>query len=122
MNKIIHVCTYSLWRIIYCIGLVSVCNSATSQHYDYSYSFEPATFNNRLFQHTISGLVKDNWGMLWVSTQYGLYRFDGYNTEVFTINNVPWLTSDRYRGIFKDSIGKKLVVAGEHDYFFVQDG
>jgi ligand-binding sensor domain-containing protein len=66
--------------------------------------------------------VKDNWGMLWVSTQYGLYRFDGYNTEVFTINNVPWLTSDRYRGIFKDSIGKKLVVAGEHDYFFVQDG
>jgi len=122
VNKIIHVCTYSLWRIIYCIGLVSVCNSATSQHYDYSYSFEPATFNNRLFQHTISGLVKDNWGMLWVSTQYGLYRFDGYNTEVFTINNVPWLTSDRYRGIFKDSIGKKLVVAGEHDYFFVQDG
>lgn len=60
--------------------------------------------------------------MLWISTQYGLYRFDGYNTEVFTSNNISWLTSDRYRGIFKESNGKRLVVAGENDYFFVQDG
>ena len=122
VNKIIKVCSYSLWRIIGCIGLALLGDSAAGQENQFSYRFEPAKFNNRLFQHTISGLVKDDWGMLWISTQYGLYRFDGYNTEVFTSNNISWLTSDRYRGIFKESNGKKLVIAGENDYFFVQDG
>ena len=115
-------CTFSLRTLISSIGWICLCNTAAGQQNDYSYSFEPATFNNRLFQHTVSGLVKDEWGMLWALTQFGCYRFDGYNTEVYTTNNVPWLTSDRYRDIFKDRNRNQLLVAGENEFFFVQDG
>ena len=114
-------CKYSLRTLISSIGWICLCINAAGQQHNYSYGFEPATFNNRLFQHTVSGLVKDEWGMLWAVTQFGCYRFDGYNTEVYTTNNVPWLTSDRYRVIINDKKRNQLLIAGENEFFFLQD-
>lgn len=85
------------------------------------YIIEPVKFNNQLLQNTISGIEKDEAGMLWALTQYGCYRYDGFNTKTFVSSNTTFLNSDRYRALFQDNANKRLIAVGESDYFFIQD-
>ena len=64
-------------------------------------------------------MAKDEEGFLWAVTQFGLYRFDGYNTKTYLTSNTPFLTSDRYQRVINDKEHHRLIVAGEKDYFFV---
>ncbi len=86
-----------------------------------SYILTPAGFNNQLLQNTVAGLAKDEAGMLWNITQFGCYRFDGFNTNVHLTSNTSLLNSDRYRSIFDDRANKRLIVAGENDFYFIQN-
>jgi hypothetical protein len=52
---------------------------------------------NALPQTTIGNIQQDEHGFLWMSSQYGIVRFDGEKARVFTTNNVRALTSNRIR-------------------------
>jgi signal transduction histidine kinase len=75
------------------IGLQFVTFNASSQqpysliHYD----------ENVLPQTTIGNIQQDIYGYLWMSTQFGIVRFDGENFRVFTTDNLKGLRSNRIR-------------------------
>jgi signal transduction histidine kinase len=87
-----------------------------------SHFTEPAQFNKQLLQNTVAGIAKDDLGMLWTITQYGCYRFDGFNTSIFLNSNTPFLRSDRYRALFSDKTNNRLILVGENDYYHIKNG
>ena len=52
---------------------------------------------NTLPQTSIGNIQQDEWGYLWMSTQFGIVRFDGEKVRVFTTDNLKGLTSNRIR-------------------------
>ena len=48
------------------------------------YKFEKFITNQENFPLSISCVIKDKKGFMWFGTQFGLYRFDGYNFRVYT--------------------------------------
>jgi signal transduction histidine kinase len=52
---------------------------------------------NTLPQTSIGNIQQDEWGYLWMSTQFGIIRFDGEKVRVFTTDNLKGLTSNRIR-------------------------
>jgi len=47
------------------------------------YRFEHLTTGNGLFQNVVYSVLQDSRGFLWVGTQDGLNRYDGYNFKVY---------------------------------------
>ncbi len=59
-----------------------------------------------LSQGTVSDLVQDKQGFIWIATQDGLNRFDGYQFKVFRHKNSPGsLSSDYIQSLFVDRDG-----------------
>ncbi len=48
------------------------------------YKFDKLITNQENFPLSISCMVKDTKGFVWFGTQYGLYRFDGYNFKAYS--------------------------------------
>ncbi|MEJ7740307.1 MAG: ATP-binding protein [Chitinophagaceae bacterium] len=48
-------------------------------------------------QTSIGNIQQDEWGYLWMNTQFGIVRFDGEKIRVFTTSNLKGLTSNRIR-------------------------
>ena len=76
--------------------------SSIGQNTNKSYLTEPAIFNTKFLQNTVTGLAKDEAGMLWAVTQYGCYRYDGFNTNIFVSNNTPTNPVRKNTGIMLD--------------------
>ncbi|RXM50428.1 MULTISPECIES: two-component regulator propeller domain-containing protein [unclassified Chryseobacterium] len=61
--------------------------------------------NNGLPQNSVKDIIKDNYGFIWLSTENGLVRYDGYN---FVTYNHLKLKNNRFTSFFgnrkKDSI------------------
>lgn len=55
----------------------------------------------------VASIVQDNQGFMWFGTQYGLYRFDGYNLKVFEPdpNNSSSISGVFISTLFKDRNG-----------------
>jgi len=47
------------------------------------YRFEHLTTENGLFQNVVYSVLQDSKGFLWIGTQDGLIRYDGYNFKVY---------------------------------------
>ena len=61
-----------------------------------SYRFDVWTTDNGLPHNHIMGLLQARDGYLWVTTEYGLVRFDGIRFRLFTTANTPGLASARF--------------------------
>lgn len=57
--------------------------SGISQHSDYTFTFDHLTLDQGLSHTTVHSIIEDRKGMIWIGTQYGLNRFDGYDCKVF---------------------------------------
>jgi ligand-binding sensor domain-containing protein len=53
----------------------------------------------------ITGIVKEKGGYVWISTQYGLNRYDGYNVKTFSKQNSNIPTND-IAGLFLDTTNR----------------
>jgi len=69
----------SLIVIIFFI-LFSIQNTYSQQD---KYEFDKLITNQENFPRGINCLVKDKKGFMWFGTDFGLYRFDGYNFKVY---------------------------------------
>lgn len=86
---IVHYC-YE-WLLFSCLQLILLPLTAQQPyslvHYD----------ENDLPQTTIGNIQQDETGYLWMSSQFGIVRFDGEKFRVFTTSNLKGLTSNRIR-------------------------
>lgn len=94
----------SLSRIVFCIVLLCVGVQLSAQ---YNFSFTHYTSDVGLSQNTITAMLKDRKGYLWLGTREGLNKFDGYNFTVLNSynNNLSSLSSNRIRTIKEDQWG-----------------
>ena len=67
--------------------LFTFVNSALSQQYPYRFNY--LTVDEGLSHTDANDLVQDKKGYIWVSTNFGLDRFDGYNIKRFYNSNSP---------------------------------
>jgi diguanylate cyclase (GGDEF)-like protein/PAS domain S-box-containing protein len=69
--------------------------------------FEEINIEDGLSQSTILCMYQDRKGFIWIGTQYGLNRFDGYHFETYLneIDNDKSISSNYILSIFEDSKG-----------------
>ena len=79
------------------------------------------TIDNGLSQNTVNTLLQDHLGYLWIGTEDGLNKFDGYSTTVYKSKKVELkkrnriiksLPSDIIHNLFEDSRGMLWISTG----------
>lgn len=88
--------------------------------------FRRLEVNNRLSNQNISAILQDSYGFLWVGTDDGLNRFDGYDFKSYRNdpNDTASLAQNKIQAIFEDSEGKlwvSTINTGLHYYDRVMD-
>ncbi len=94
-----RICTVLL-LFISCVGNIR------GEQFNYNYYFTPYTSENGLSQNSITDILKDSKGFLWVGTRDGLNKFDGYNFKIFNSRKGKnfEISNDRIRKIEEDSL------------------
>lgn len=87
------------------IGAI-VAFATTSAISQVSYRFRNFSINDGLSQSSVTTIVQDDVGTLWLGTQDGLNRFDGQQFEVFTSDDTPGLASSYIHCGLKDQFGE----------------
>ena len=61
--------------------------------------------NGHLMHNTVEAITRDNFGYVWVGTNYGLSRLDGYHSVNFTNDpdNLKTISSNHIKVLFTDS-------------------
>lgn len=67
-----------------------------------SYRFRNFSIADGLSQSSVTCVVQDNVGTLWIGTQDGLNRFDGKSFEIFTSDDTPGLQSEYIHSSLND--------------------
>ncbi len=67
--------------------------------------------NKRLSHQNINAILQDSFGFLWIGTDDGLNRFDGYDFKIYRNqpNDSASLAQNKVQSIFEDSEGKLWV-------------
>jgi len=60
------------------------------------------------FNGTVGGITQDNYGYIWIATNSGLYRYDGYRFKLYTHDPADEnsLAANRLETIYRDREGK----------------
>ena len=92
-------------KIIVVIILIS-CSISNAQ--ELPYSFEHYTIKNGLSSNTVFSTYRDSYGFLWIGTEDGLNRFDGYTFKVYRYNadTEAGLKSNHITALCEDATGR----------------
>ncbi|RXP61908.1 hypothetical protein EC396_03620 [Lutibacter sp. HS1-25] len=60
-------------------------------------AIENVTFDTKLQNHNITSIEQDGNGFLWIGTNFGLYRYDGYHFISYNIYTKPSLSNNNIR-------------------------
>ena len=101
--------TMKLFLIITLIGLNSIKASGES-----SYVFYHLTTDDGLSNNSVKTILRDSHGFLWIGTEFGLNRYDGYGFKTFLANKgvVNQLPSNNIKELFEDGLGNIWVNLG----------
>lgn len=86
------------------ILLISVVVQSTAQP---SYVFLHLTTKDGLSNGNVTSVLKDSYGFLWIGTEYGLNRYDGYEFKTYTTetNVSNSIASNNILGLQEDGLG-----------------
>jgi len=84
------------------------------QHYSKELFFHRLTSSDGLSQGTINCIAQDYKGFIWIATNDGLNRYDGYNIRVYrnNINDAASISSNQVLKIVPDRKGKIWILTG----------
>ncbi|CAN5142205.1 hypothetical protein BH09BAC2_BH09BAC2_16360 [soil metagenome] len=94
---------YFLKFLVASIIIVLQINSITAQSITGSYNIQSFNTTNGLPSIQCFDIVQDHKGFIWVGTSAGLFRYDGKNSKVFTINE--GLNDNSVRALSIDETG-----------------
>jgi len=102
-----------------CVLIAILCNYAAAQ--STKINFKHYSINEGLSQNTVFCLLEDKYGFIWVGTEDGLNKFDGYDFTYFQHeNNQPnSISHNQVNALFENSDGKIWV--GTYDGLNVYD-
>lgn len=88
--------------LLYAVFLVLCCHLVSGQH-----RFERYTTEHGLSQNSILSMLQDKRGFLWIGTEDGLNRFDGYTFKKFYhhAEDTSGLTDDQVWSLLEDKNG-----------------
>ena len=71
----------------------------------------PSSVSEKIDHTTVTTIFKDKTGILWIGTQYGLYRFDGNESRLFSATSSAnnWIPASDIRSITENTEGETLV-------------
>jgi len=79
-----------------------------------SFVFRRLGTNDGLSNSNVRTILKDSYGFLWIGTESGLNRYDGYGFRVYTMNpelpNALW--TDNILGLQEDGLGNLWISSG----------
>lgn len=74
--------------------------------------FRRLTTNDGLSNSNVKTLLKDSYGFLWIGTEAGLNRYDGYGFKVYTSDGVNGLPTSDIHNLQEDGLGNIWVKWG----------
>ena len=77
------------------------------------YSRQSWGMENGLPQNTVQALVQTHDGFIWLGTEVGLVRFDGYSFSVFDKNSIPALPGNDVRSLIETKDGALWIGTSE---------
>ena len=92
------------WKIAFCLAVLAQASAAEAAE---RYVFDVFDHERGLGNSTVTRLLRDHAGALWVGTENGLYRYDGYRFLAFT--TADGLASNRITAL-QESAGGTLWV------------
>ncbi len=98
LRKIITFLTFTICITFYSVGQIVIDPS------DYNY-FHSLSIEEGLSQSNVNAILKDSEGYVWIGTEEGLNRFDGYEFKIFrnNPNDSTSLAGNLINKIFEDS-------------------
>nr|WP_321452518.1 two-component regulator propeller domain-containing protein [uncultured Carboxylicivirga sp.] len=99
---------------LFIISLLCICSLLSAQDI---FRFEHFNSTDGLSQNTVTSLLNDSKGYLWIGTMNGLNRYDGYQFKVYK-NNIdnPLLTNNRILSLWQDK--KKFIWLQTYDNYY----
>ncbi len=88
------------------LGLTTMLFMSALVYSQLAYRFRNFTITDGLSQSSVTCMVQDDVGTLWIGTQDGLNRFDGRQFEVFTSDDTKGLESEYIHSSLKAKNGK----------------
>jgi len=88
------------------LGLLILLFVSSQVHSQLAYRFRNFSITDGLSQSSVTCIVQDDVGTLWIGTQDGLNRFDGRQFEVFTSDDTKGLESEYIHSSHKARNGK----------------
>ena len=78
--------------------------------------FTQLSIHGEPFQSRIQSITQDKYGFLWLGTDAGLYRYDGYSLKSYRHdpNDPNSLSDDRIRVVYRDRDGILWIGGGNH--------
>ncbi|HTL10308.1 MAG TPA: triple tyrosine motif-containing protein [Chitinophagaceae bacterium] len=108
-------------RLLLAIAFVCVagCNTILQSQTTNDARFAVQRFNdeNSILQNSVTGMAFDADHYLWISTQYGVFRFDGRNFMAITTSNNATLKYNRIISLAAD-FNKNIFFTDEHWNFY----
>ena len=76
-----------------------------------SYRFKHFTTEQGLSHHQVTSTIEDIKGFIWIGTENGLNRYDGYSYKPFfhVVNDSTTISSNRIKALFEDSQGNLYI-------------
>jgi len=93
--------------ILLCLPLL-----ASSASLEYNWLLRNYSKEQGLSQNTVTSIIEDRQGVIWVGTQFGVHKFDGYEFDVYNRSaeeSEIGLQSDQIRNLEVDGYGRLWV-------------
>jgi len=113
-------------RLLYLLGILGIVFSQSILGQS-SYVFHHLDTSNGLSNNTVKTILRDSYGFLWIGTEAGLNRYDGYGFKVYTMpsdthnpsisNDILELQEDGLGNIWVDFGYTYMVYKREKDYY-----
>lgn len=77
------------------------------------YAIRHYTSEKGLPQNSVKSIARDRHGFIWLATENGMVRFDGWHFQIYNKNNTS-ISSNRMRYIFRDQETQNLLALTNH--------